>query len=191
MAFGDRLLWVDLETTGLDASRHDVIQIAMIVELQGNVVAKYEARMQPRNFETVDDSALKVNGISMEQLREFQSPNTVLEELRRFLYPYTSLNTRDKLIIAGYNVGFDLSFLKPLLSPLYPKWNYAFAYKTLDVYAIVLADAIINSLDLPNHKLETMANHYGVTINAHDAMSDIEATRNIFWHVAGQLLRKS
>ena len=41
------ILWVDVETTGLDRHRHGIIQIAGMVEVDGEVVETFDLRMNP------------------------------------------------------------------------------------------------------------------------------------------------
>ena len=45
--------------------------------------------------------------------------------------------------------------------------------------ALVFAMRYANKLTLENYRLETASKHFGIEINAHDALSDIEATREL------------
>jgi len=40
-------------------------------------------------------------------------------------------------------------------------------------------------LSLPNYKLQTVCEHFGVQIDAHDALSDIKATRELLQMILG------
>jgi len=45
----------------------------------------------------------------------------------------------------------------------------------------------LGKLKLENYRLETSAKHYGIKINAHDALSDIEATRELILEIAKEI----
>lgn len=42
-----KVLWLDLETTGIDPDRHGIIQFAALVEINGELVDALEIKMQP------------------------------------------------------------------------------------------------------------------------------------------------
>ena len=58
------------------------------------------------------------------------------------------------------------------------------SYNVIDVHKLFTAlrgSGLYPELEaLPNMKLETVANHYGVEIDAHDALSDIYATESLY-----------
>ncbi|WP_261771539.1 exonuclease domain-containing protein, partial [Myxococcus virescens] len=60
------LAFIDLETTGLDASRHEVLEVAILrVDARSlKVLAEYEARVKPTRLADADPKALAVCGYS-------------------------------------------------------------------------------------------------------------------------------
>jgi len=67
MKFSDRpLAIVDLETTGLDASIHEIVDLAVLIVDQKslNVTGRYGARVKPRNIDRAAQKALHVVGYS-------------------------------------------------------------------------------------------------------------------------------
>ncbi len=55
-----------------------------------------------------------------------------------------------------------------------------FSHKDIDVFALVKHLKLLYMLDTPNDKLETLCKHFGIEIDAHNALSDIEATRSLY-----------
>ena len=164
-------LWIDVETTGLYADKHDVVQLACIPVINGVRQKPFNEFCQPVNWDAVEDGAIRVHGITREMMRASQPPAELLDKLIKYL---KSFNTR--FVIAGYNVGFDKKFT----ASFFTKHNVSshffdlFELNIHDTYA--RAKEVKSQLPTENLKLETLANYYKVEIKAHDALSDIDAT---------------
>ena len=52
-------------------------------------------------------------------------------------------------------------------------------FHKIDIQSIIQFLHLKGYIDLPNYRLETVANHFGIKIDSHDALSDIKATREI------------
>ena len=169
------LCWIDLETTGLDERKHDVIQLACIPVINGVRQKAFNEFCQPSNWDTIEQEALNVHGISREQLATFQSQEQMLNN---FIAYVSSFNTR--FGIAGHNVAFfDKRFLSTLFKN-YNKNNAFFALFNLTVHdTLVRARSLKGVLKTENNKLETLANHFNIEIQAHDALSDISANIDV------------
>ena len=85
------------------------------------------------------------------------------------------------MIIAGYNVGFDIGHIKALLERNGYRLEDYFINVIADVFLQVKKAGVQKALPyLPDRKLGTVAKHLGVSLeNAHDALADIEATREV------------
>jgi DNA polymerase III subunit alpha len=164
-------LWLDAETTGLDANKHDIVQFACIPVVNGQKQKPFNEHCQPLNWKDIDPGATAVHGITENMMRGFQSQVDMVRNLVKYLKQFNT-----KFAIAGFNVGFDKGFL----SAMFIKHGYSkefFELFSLDVHDTYdRAKLVKGQLATTNLKLETLANHYGFSINAHDALSDIEAT---------------
>ena len=69
-----KVLYFDTETTGLDKEKHALIQLSGIVEVDGEVKEKFDFRIAPFPQDIVDPDALKINGITVEQLATYPKP---------------------------------------------------------------------------------------------------------------------
>jgi DNA polymerase-3 subunit alpha len=107
--------------------------------------------------------------------------------LDHFIDYLKSFNT--KFVIAGYNVGFDKKFVSAMFTK-HDKSSEFFNLFSLDIHCTYKrAQAVKSQFNTPNLKLETLAKAHNIHINAHDALSDIEATiklDKIVGHMLGE-----
>lgn len=98
------LAFIDLETTGLDASRHEVLEVAILrVDARSlKVLAEYEARVKPTRLADAHPEALAVCGYSDEEWRDALP----LEEAFATVTPLLA-----GTLVAGHNTSFDWGFL--------------------------------------------------------------------------------
>lgn len=163
--------WIDVETTGLSEIYNDVVQLACIPVVNGNAQEAFNEFCQPKNWDKIDSGAVAVHGITRDMMTSFQSPDVMLDKFISYL---KSFNT--KFIIAGYNVDFDKKFLGSLFTKCGRSDDFLelFEINVHDTYR--RAKKIKGKLHTENLKLETLANHFNISITAHDAISDIKAT---------------
>lgn len=165
-------LYLDGETTGLNPSKHDIVQLACIPVINSVVEPNaFNQYCQPKNWKDIDPGALKVNNLTLAQLKTFQSPEDMVENLVNFLTPYGV-----KFTIAGYNVDFDKNFIAELFKKVGRENDFLnlFNADTRDSYK--RAKLLKSKLPTANLKLATLCAHFEIPINAHDALSDIQAT---------------
>jgi len=99
------LAFVDLETTGLDPSRHDILEIAVLrVDARSlEVLAQHDTLVAPARLEDAQPEALSVCGFS-------KAAWTNAVPLREALLAIAPL--LEGALVAGHNVGFDWAFLQ-------------------------------------------------------------------------------
>lgn len=165
-------LWLDGETTGLDSNKNDIVQLACIPVIDGILHATaFNQYCQPVNWTAIDQDALRINNITMTQLRTFQSPENLVNNLITYLRQFNT-----KFTIAGYNVEFDRDFIAALFKKVNKEKEF-FELFTSDIRdTFKRAKALKSQLQTPNLKLATLCGHFNIAINAHDALSDILAT---------------
>jgi DNA polymerase-3 subunit epsilon len=174
--------YFDVETTGLDPKENDIIQLAYIIEIDEKIEKSGDITMQPFNYETVSDEALQVHGRTLEEIKTYKKPETSYLELLGILSKYIDkYDKTDKFQPAGYNVRFDLDFLKEFFIKNGDKYfGSFFNYKTIDPLQILyFLDGIGRIKPLENYKLITVCEYFEIEIKAHDALSDIRATKEL------------
>ena len=168
-------IWLDVETTGLDSIKNDIIQLACIPVINGTESKNsFNEFCQPIDWSSIDDEALAVSSLTIEQLKTFQKAENLVAKLVAFLKQFNV-----KFTIAGYNVSFDKDFLSSLFKKVNREKDFfdLFSYDVRDTFK--RAKKLKNQLNTQNLKLATLAKHFDIEINAHDALSDISATIKI------------
>lgn len=178
-----KLAWIDGETTGLDSLQNDLLTFSIIIEIDGKIVDKLNLEMQPFNYQSITDEALRINRMTIEQIKKFPQPHEAHKKLislfKKYVNPY---DKTDKFIPCGYNVGFDVDFLFKLFQKCGDPYCGSFIdYHKLDVASLVLFFKIRGYLpSLEGYKLVDVAKTLNIEIDAHKAEDDILATRKIY-----------
>ena len=185
-----KVFWFDVETTGLDAQKQDVIQLAYMIEIDGEVKESGNVFMQPFSYENISQEALNVHGTTIEQLKSYQEPSSAYIELHKVLGRYVNkYDKTDKFQPAGYNVRFDLDFLKQFFIKNDDEYfGSFFNYKGIDPLPVLyFFDGTGRINPLKNYKLETVCEYFEIGIDAHDALSDIRATKMLVERLSEQI----
>ena len=183
-----KILFFDTETTGLDPIKQDIIQIAGLVEVDGKIVDEFDLSCQPFSFENIEKQALETNHKTIEELKTFIGPKLVKETFCGILGKHCDKFDRsDKFYPAGYNVKFDIDFLAQWFKKCGDNYLGSWInWRALDPYPFLCAMDFKREISLPDYKLSTVCGHFGIDITgAHDALSDIKATRQIIKKVIG------
>ena len=187
----NKILWFDLETTGVDPNKNAIIQIAAMIEHEGKIIDTFTSNMKPHYSALVDDKALSVNGITREALAGYQEPIEVYGNFRGFCQKHGTGNKSDRFIPAGYNVSFDLDFINSWHNQIsggpYEFWTFL-QFQPIDVYPVLVNLWRMGVLPINNVRLETVCDLFEIPIKAHDAMSDIAATRELTERVMGPIM---
>ncbi len=94
----------DVETTGLDPQKHEIVEIGLVLIDQetGEVIDTLDIKVRPEHIETADEVALKLNGYNK---ADWQDAVSILEAIA--LYGEKAQNA----IFCSHNVTFDWSFI--------------------------------------------------------------------------------
>lgn len=185
----------DIETGGLDEDKHPIIELAFITlqkDKKGDLVISkdltFDCLIKPYSENlTIEEQALKVNGITFEEIEKFgvESKDVVegLIELSQSLQKESVRNRRrgNKPLLVGHNIDdFDVPFLRKFFE-LHNKNLYDyFSFATVDTYTL---SRILFRTDqkIDNLKLITVCNYFGIRINnAHRAYEDAMANAELF-----------
>lgn len=178
-----KLCYIDVETTGLNANKHAIIQLAFIIEIDGKVKQRGSYRINPKTYNKareIEQAALDANGITREQLATFEDSGEAFIKFQQTLEKFISVG--EKLTFVAYNSPFDIKFIQAWFMDNGRGNDYGryFTYKDLDVFALVKYLVYAGPLrELPNHKLSEVCKHFDIAFDAHDAVADIEATRDL------------
>ena len=97
---------LDLETSGLDAEKNEIIEIAILKIEHDKVIDNFQVLVKPKHL--VSSFIEQLTGITNETLKKGgRGIGEVLPDVRNFI---------DKNIIIGHNVNFDINFLNQAYS---------------------------------------------------------------------------
>lgn len=175
-----KILYIDTETTGTNSQKHEIIQIAALIEIDNEIVEEVNLRIRPTNWETIDPEALKVTGKTLEELKTYMDPKMAFITLKGIFERYVNKYDRnDKFYPAGHNLGFDIEFLQAF----WKKYGDAYGTGSYQNWRFLDTRILANFLcshDLIkplNVTLGEMCKMYNIHLDAHDALNDIRATR--------------
>jgi DNA polymerase-3 subunit epsilon len=177
-----KILYFDTETTGLDPVKNDIIQIAGIVEIDGEIVDEFNFTCQPFSYANIEPKALECNGRTIEEIKLFDPNNMAKRALDSVLGKHCDkFNKMDKFYPAGFNVRFDLDFLAQWFKKTGDNYLGSWInWRAIDPLPALYVMDLKGELSLSDYKLGTVCNHYGIdTGKAHDALSDVRATREL------------
>lgn len=176
-----KILYFDTETTGRDPIKNGLIQLSGIIEVDGRVEEEFNFKVAPFETDEIDDEALKVNGITREQLKSFTSPRKTFVLIEQLFNRYIQrFDKTDKFYPAGYNVRFDIDFLNQFFKKNFNDYFGSYCnWRSIDAFPLVHYLNYRGYFSLSNYKLSTICDYFEIKIQAHDAMSDIRATREL------------
>ena len=149
---------IDLETSGLDACRSEILEIGAIRYRNHHPIARYHTFVRPEGF--IPREASRVNHITWITVCKAPYLSDISERLLTFL-------GNDTLI--GFNISFDIKFLQTRL-------GQSIRNPAFDVLAFVREV----EPNLPHYKLNDLRRHFSVHGTPHTALGDCMATAAIF-----------
>jgi len=195
MFMAEKVLYLDLETTGTDANNNAIIQIAGIIEINGEVKDEFDFHIKPFVGAEVKLDAIAINGQTLESLATYPDGIIVKKQVTDLFGKYIdsykkNKGINDKFQFVGWNGDFDFQFLSKFWERNNDKYlgSYIHYYHRLDTQKILNALWAMGKIEIENTKLETIAAYFGISLtNAHDALGDVRATREITLQVCQKL----
>lgn len=163
------------------------------MDIDGQEAERFDIRPAPNPAATIEQEALDVAGVTLEQVQSYQPMEEGYRQLVGILSKYVNkFDKRDKMYLVGYNnAGFDNNFLRALFQQCGDKYFGSWFHPNcMDVYVMVTPFLMGVRNDMENFKLMTVARTMGIEIDEnklHDATYDIELTRDIFYRIIGKM----
>lgn len=157
----------DLETTGLNSmpsmgKMDKIIEIGAVKLVNGKVAEKFSSFVACK--ERLSPEIIALTGINDSDLVGAPDISEVIADFYKFA---------DGAYLVGHNVNFDYNFIR-----YYAEENrYAFEQKRYDT--LTLAQELLAG-QIPNYKLNSVADYYGFTFNHHRAFDDALVTAKCF-----------
>ncbi|MBE6579991.1 MAG: PolC-type DNA polymerase III [Ruminococcaceae bacterium] len=167
--FEDEFVVFDIETTGLSNRSCGITEIGAVKVKNGAVLERYGTFVNPEMPIPADVSEL--TGITDDMVKDARPIAEVLPEFFAFV--------GDRLLIA-HNADFDIGFIRVAAK----KCGLPFENAYLDTLAL---SRYLNT-DLKTHKLDVLANYFGLgDFNHHRAKDDAEMLAMIYFKMQEKL----
>lgn len=166
------LAFIDVETTGFDPDKHELIEIGLVLVKQigdngdkFEILDEVELKIKPERIEDADPQALKVNGYDPSQ---WVFANTLKEAMTVFA------NKTENAIFVAHNLTFDFSFIDHAFRKTGVE-NKMF-YPKIDTISVAFAKLHKNP-QVEKFRLQKLCEYFGITNErAHTALADAKAT---------------
>ncbi len=177
------LAFIDLELTGLDPAKHEIIEIGFILVRQApregkgpllEVLQEREWKTVPERIEDADSEALAINGYTKEAWCDAVPLGDALTELA---------DMTPGAIMVGQNVAMDWLFLERAFHKTDVK--NTMHYHRLDTMPMAFAK-YYDDPALQKFSLRELCAYFGITNEkAHTALSDVRATMEVYKKIVG------
>jgi len=152
----------DLETTGLNPSQHEIIEIGAVKIKAGEKIDEFKSFINPGV--KIPAKITEITGINDRMVKDAPGLAEVINDFIEF--------AGDGVLVA-HNADFDYGFIRTALEKLEIKKD---DYTVLDTLG--LARAVVK--DTKNYKLNTLAKYFNVDLeNHHRALDDAGATAEV------------
>ncbi len=169
-----RAIYFDTETSGLDCSECKVIELAMLVVEDGEIIEEYDEFIDIE--EKLDPQITNLTGITDDDLAEKGVyEDVVADDLKEKLTPGT--------VMIAHNCQFDLSFIYYLLKRHYPSQ----AHEILSNLDWIDTVTVLKDRKEYPHRLVNAVEHYGIDeVNFHRAIDDTKALYDVTQAMIGE-----
>ena len=172
-----RFLVVDTETGGLDPVRNCLLTIGAVVWDNGKILAEREFFVLEERFD-ITPSSLLVHQVDLRDLaKRGQSPKKAVAEFLKFARRY--FPKKDRIALAGHNVGFDAGFLKRLFTQAGLDYDTHVSHRLLDTASILGYLNLAGKLPLTSRGLSEAIKYFKLKVDPskrHTALEDARVT---------------
>ena len=163
----DYFIAFDVETTGLDSKKDRIIELSALRFEHGEIVDQFSTLINPQR--KIPEEITKLTHI---RDKDVETAPVERKAMDKFSF-WIGEAKEGEIVMVAHNASFDMSFIES-----------AFKRSGVDAslkYVDTLSMARKKLPNLENHKLGTIADHFGIKLkNAHRAKSDAEACGRIF-----------
>ncbi len=160
------IIAIDLETTGLDAKEHAIIEIGLVRFREGQILDTYQTLINPGC--EIPPFITSITTIQQEDVADAPRIRDVLHDVDAFI---------GDAPVLGHNIGFDVSFMR----------RQDLLYTNLQIDTYELASVLLPTA--PRYNLNSLCQQLDVTLDdAHRALADATATAHVYWALWQRLL---
>ncbi|OHA58617.1 MAG: hypothetical protein A2571_02510 [Candidatus Vogelbacteria bacterium RIFOXYD1_FULL_44_32] len=172
------LAFIDVETTGFDCAKHEIIELGVVVARQIaqngagpklEIIHELEYKIKPKHIETAEPNALRVNGYNEGDWLFALDLEAVMKDF--------ATKVADATFVA-HNMLFDWRFIDAAFAK--SGVRNSMHYGKLDTLSMAFTK-LYHDEKVQSFKLESLAEYFGVkNEKAHTALSDAKTTFEIY-----------
>lgn len=177
-------LFLDTETGGLDPKNNSLLTASFLITNQeGNEHSRLDLYLRPdTGVYQVTPAALRLNRLDLTDQEGVVTYAEGYRLLESFLGAFTATVEGSYLVPVGWNTSFDLEFIYNQLVPKQTLQKWLKSYKSIDLAAVWLYLKAIGKVSSDRDRLiDAVQVIGGFDHTAHDATSDMMATRYVFF----------
>jgi DNA helicase-2/ATP-dependent DNA helicase PcrA len=172
-------LLFDIEATGIDVTRHEMIQLAAVLLDKKTLKEKasFSSYIRPKKWSQRSREAMAVNKIDWETLAKAPDMKAVLKNFAR--------QFSKNVTMAHYGGMIDIPFLAAAFRS--EKMKYPYDYHVFDLWPVFYVymagrKKLTDPSRVPGFSLESIARHFKVKIEGqrHDALTDCRVEAEVF-----------
>ena len=172
------LAFIDLETTGLDPEKQEIIEIGLILAQQNQtasgkpiieVLEEIELKVKPEHLELAEPEALRINGYNEADWMFAVDLKNAMELIAK---------KTEGAVMVAHNITFDWSFLEEAFAKT--GVENKMDVRRLDTLSMAYVK-LYHEESVQRFSLHYLAQHYGIkNENAHTALADTRTTLEIY-----------
>lgn len=161
----DHYVSLDLETTGLYPSRDKIIEIGAVKVIKGKEAECFSTLVNPGR--KLEERIVELTGICDDDLKDAPYIEDVLEQILDFIR---------ELPLLGHSVLFDFSFMKKAAV------DRKLSFEKSGIDTLKIARRYLPELE--HRSLGYLCGYYKIEHQAHRALNDARATKELFLKLA-------
>lgn len=187
-----KYLIFDVETTGTMHWKNCIHQLSFSIVVDGELKETHDLKVKPHPKAAIEEEALKVSGVTLEQIQSYPEQQAVHSQLTEILSKYVNkFDKKDKFFLLGYNnASFDNNFLRAFFTQCNDKYFGSWFWSSSIDVMVLAAEFLKKERHLmEDFKLKTVAAYMGLDVDEsrlHDATYDLELTYKIYQLITTQ-----
>ncbi len=166
---------IDVETTGFDEKKHQILEVGMLVIKNMEIVDKLEVKVKHKEY-VITAGAMEANKINIlahnkQAIEEKEAAELILKFLND-----NKAEEEEGYIVIGQNIGFDIKFLEAMFLRCYliKEYRKVISYRNLDLMQLALIKNLEGKIYLEKQDLDHILNQLNIEIpeNRHRALMD-------------------
>lgn len=175
IAIPQQLVFLDVETTGLDSRQDRIIEVYLLALSKSGEVDQYETLINPER--PLPEKIIELTGLTDADLANAPTEKEVAAQIREFIGMGTPV---------GHNLPFDLRFLNAMF-----RRNMLLELPGGGIDTLVISRELFPKLAIypeggGSHRLSNLMYHFGLQdayANAHRAKDDVMLLVEVFRHL--------